>query len=402
MSNPRHKSLTALALVLSLPIFAQSTDPAEQPRDIVVAPQAVELTIGLRTVTSINGNGAENGSGSTALDFSDTYLYVRPRMALATGGLRGGALFAITFPDPYDNPGIPIVAEANAYLENRWMTLRLGRGRLKTRIVPIPTLRDDDFIRFSDAQNPFSSGKSTADHQFGNTLDASFWASPRMYLDLHAENLPNDVFAPSSYTAFSLNSIGASVGYKQIPALAPISVVRQLGLGMNVYHVRAAGQPLLLDTMAGAWLSLLPDPVHNVDLRMQALYSPGVQGADPTTANGTFRSQAVSAVGSLGYAYRPEILPKLRGNLMAGYRGYLSSDAKQYSVAVNAFYALGLNFEAGLQYQFQRSSDSIPRLYGENFQHLIKLALVASFETVFNPRFDERDSILNVESGYVP
>ena len=394
--------LLAGLLLAVAPALAQGTDPADAAPDPALPTPDVELALGLRAVTSLNGNLTGAGSASSAIDFSDTYLYARPRLALTRFGLRAGALIAMTFPDPYVDPGTPLVADANLFLENKWFTLRIGRARLMSRIVPFPTLRDDDLIRYSDAQNPFSDGRSTADHQVGNTLDVNLWASPRHYLDLHAENLPNFVLSPQNYSAFSLNSIGVTLGYKQIPALAPISFLRQVGLGANAYHVRDARQAWLVDVLAGAWLNLLPDPVHRVDWRAQVLYSPGVAGATPDIANGSFRARVISATSSLGYTLRKEMMPTLRAAAVGGYKRYLASGGDQYSVVANVFYALGFATEVGLQYQFQKNSPEVVKLYGEDLQHTIKLVLVGSFETIVNPRFDERDSILNTEGGYLP
>jgi hypothetical protein len=401
MSN-RAVVAVGLLLLTATPAFGQGNDLAEPAPDPAQPRPDVEVGLGLRAVTSLNGNLTGSGATSTAIDFSDTYLYVRPRLALRWFGLRAGALVSATFPDAYVDPGTPLVADANLFIENKWFTLRIGRGRLMSRIVPLPTLRDDDLIRYSEAQDPFSDGRSTADHQIGNTFDLSLWPSPRCFVDLHAENLSSFVLSPQDYSSFSINSIGATLGYKQIPALAPISLLRQVGMGANAYHVKDPSQAWLIDVMAGVWLNLLPDPVHRIDWRAQALYSPGVSGARPDTATGSFRAQVVSAASSLGYTFREEMNPTFRAAIVAGYKRYVSSGGDQYSVVANAFFALGVSTEIGLQYQYQQNSPEVAKLYGENLQHTLKLVLAGSFETVVNPRFDERDSILNTEGGYLP
>lgn len=72
------------------------------------------------------------------------------------------------------------------------------------------------------------------------------------------------------------------------------------------------------------------------------------------------------------------------------------------SVLGNAFYALGQSVEVGVQYQYRRADNSLPRIFGESQVHSIKLAIIGTFETVVNPLFDNRASLLNTESGYLP
>lgn len=397
----RHGLAIAVLLVSTAPAAAQ-VDPSEPPGDPTGATTLEpELAIGLRAVTSVNGIHDENGTNSNALDFSDTYTFLRPRVSLYQSGLRAGGLFGITFPDVYDQPGTLFLADANAFVENSWTAVRIGRGRIRSRLLAFPTLRDDDMIRFSDAQNPFSDGRSTADLQFGNTLDVSLWPTPRWYAVLHAENLESSAL-PLDERAFRLNSLGVTAGYRQIPAESPLSVVRQLAIGANTYHVDRAGQRWTSDVMAGAWIGLLVDPIHSIDLRAQVTYSLGIDGAVPSTPAGAEQSRAVFGIASLGYTYRRRLLPTLRTAIIVGARRYTQAELDQSSVAANVFYSLGATVEVGVQYQYRRNDPGLPDAFGDAQEHSIKLALVGTFETVFGRLFDERDSILNANSRYLP
>lgn len=397
--------LFGLVLVLSP---CQSTaqpqvDPEDAPEDPARTAPWIEWALGVRGVTSFNGARFEDGSTRTAFDFSDSLLYVRPRVPLTVSrDLRGGALFALTFPDAYERPGALLVADAHMFLEHRYALLRLGRGRIKSHIIPSPALRDDDTIRIAEAQNPFSTGGSTADHQFGNMADLTIWPTPRLYGELHAENLSNAVLEPQSLTAFELNSVGLTLGYRQLPSLVTLSVVRQLGFGTNVYRLGIPGAEFAFDLLAGSWLNLIVDPVHTVDWRAQVIYAGGVPGADPSTPTGSFRARSVSAFTSIGYTYRRSLLPTFRTNVVAGYRRYLEGGAAQFTALGNFFWSLGQVVELGLQYQYRRAENGLPRIFGEDQSHSLKIVIVGTFETVVNPLFDDRASILNTESGYVP
>ncbi len=393
----------AAVIVIAFPLIATAqVEPAEAPRDSTAADLEPELAIGIRAVTSVNGVLMDGGDATSAIDFSDTYVFLRPRIAMYGSTLRAGALFAITFPDVYDEPGTLFLADAHAFLDHRYGTLRMGRGRLKSRLIPMPTLRDDDLIRYTDVPNPFSEGIGTADLQYGNILDLSLWPAPRWYVEVHAENLASSALRPVDERAFRINSFGFDAGYRQIPALAPLSAIRQLAIGTNVYHVDSAAQIWTADVLAAAWFGLVVDPVHAVDLRVQGMYSFGIENVVLETPAATQQARAIAAVASIGYTYRRRLLPAWRTNVIGGYRRYTEVDRDQWSIAGNLFHAIGATVEVGLQYQFQRRDAAIPSAFGDDQEHSIKLALTGNFETVFGRLFDERDSLLNTKGGYLP
>ncbi len=383
-------------------LLAASARAQEEPPDPAAPIPAAQFDFGLRAVTSVNGmTSYASGSALGTIDFSDSYAYARGRVPLFSRDARAGVLLAITFPDQYYEPGTLLVAEANAFYESRWLAIRIGRGRIRSLVVPLPTLRDDDLVRWSDVQNPFSDGNSTADHQFGNTVDATLWPTPRFFADVHLENLSRFVLRPESLASFEINSYGLSLGYRQIPALARTSVVRKVGIGANVYRLGLPSQELGVDALAGAWLNVIRDPVHGVDWRLQGIYNRGTPSLAITTLNDTFRAEQVSFTSSLGYSYRREMLPAFRANVIGAYKRYFRDGVDHYSVVANAFYALGATTEIGLQYQF-RSRPRVPESFGDDLAHSIKLAFVLALDMTTNPIFDERDSLLNTESGYLP
>jgi len=374
----------------------------DDPEDPATPPPTSEFQFALRSVTSINGNKAyDRQSAFGVLDFSDTSAMARARTPLLRGTGRVGAMMLLTFPDAYYEPGTLFLGEAHAFYEDKHFHAKIGRSRISSRIIPFPTLRDDDFIRWSDAQNPFSDGRSTADHQFGNTLAVSYYPTPRLFAEIHAENLPTFVLRPDTIAAYRLNSYGLTLGYKQVPALIPLSIVRRIGIGVNTYRLDLPAQQVSFDVLAGAWLNVVADPIHMVDVRLQAIYNRGVPRLPVATLNDSFRTQQVSSMVSLGYSYREQMLPTFRTNVIAGYKRYLAPEIDHVSVAYNAFYSLGINVDVGLQYQM-RTRARIPEAFGDDFSHSIKLALVVSLETGTEPIFDVRESLLNTESGYLP
>ncbi len=395
--------LAVVAACASTPAAAQLVDPEDPPEDPARTDPSVEWRFGVRGVTSVSGTLQEDLGTSASFDVSDSLVFVRPRAPLTfLPDLRGGALFGLTFPDAYEQPGALLVADANVFLEHRWFVFRLGRGRIKSHIIPTPALRDDDLLRFAETQNPFSRGESTADHQYGNVADVSLWPTPTVSVDVHLENLSSGVLAPEALAAFEPNSLGVTVGYRAIPAQTTLSVIRQLGIGANAYRLDLPEAPFAFDAVAGSWLNLLVDPVHTVDWRAQVSWAVGVPGADPTTPTGSFRAASVSSFTSVGYTYRRSLLPTVRANVAGGYRRYLEGGADQLSVLGNVFYALGQNVDVGLQYQYRLADAALPRIFGEEQSHTFKIILIGTFEALLNPLFDDRASPLNTDNGYLP
>ena len=106
-------------------------------------------------------------------------------------------------------------------------------------------------------------------------------------------------------------------------------------------------------------------------------------------------------VSSLGYEYRREMLPTIRTNVIGAYKRYVKNSVDQFTVAANVFYALGATTDIGVQYQF-RSRATIPEAFGDDFAHSVKVGLIVALDGTSTPIFSERNSLLNVESGYLP
>jgi len=79
----------------------------------------------------------------------------------------------------------------------------------------------------------------------------------------------------------------------------------------------------------------------------------------------------------------------------------LLNTTNQFQTILNGFYRLGENFDAGLQYGYSVFKGDLESLFGEN-EHRIKLALVFSVDQLWNEQFDDRESLLNLEHGYIP
>jgi hypothetical protein len=85
-----------------------------------------------------------------------------------------------------------------------------------------------------------------------------------------------------------------------------------------------------------------------------------------------------------------------------GYKTFpdLQNETLAMTLIANGFYRLGENLDIGVQYQFMDLKNDLLNLYTQK-EHSIKLSLVFSFEQFWNKYYDERDSLLNLEHGYL-
>ncbi len=115
------------------------------------------------------------------------------------------------------------------------------------------------------------------------------------------------------------------------------------------------------------------------------------------------RARSWASFTSLRYLYRRLERPSGQLSLSFGPKSYpaLSNTTNQIQIVVNGFYRLGENFDAGLQYEYRAYNGDLESLFGENEQR-IKLALVFSVDQLWNEQFDDRESLLNLEHGYIP
>ena len=364
-----------------------------------------ELTLGVLTLGSATGDfatGANPGHGNIGVvDFSDTALLLRGRTQLYRG-IRGGSVFGLQFPDADSKLGVVFFHQAYVFVQSRHLDIKVGRSRLLSSIIEFPTVRDNDLLPFTDALNPFSDGSTTEDHQYGNVLEISGNIASKYFLSVHAEHLfltPGD----QNSVDFSLNSIGTTLSYKNIPARINNGRVRRLGVGFNYYDAKGDKRPATWNVIAGGAINLLPDPIHLVDFRLQAIYNNGDARTAMTDANSTYRIRSLRVAGALRYLYAKAMIPTFQLALVGGYARYGDDgSADSLSGVINGFYSLGGDFDVGVQYQLRRDSAQVRgALDTPELAHAAQVVLRFGYELTVNA-LPNRDSVLNNEHGYIP
>jgi hypothetical protein len=130
----------------------------------------------------------------------------------------------------------------------------------------------------------------------------------------------------------------------------------------------------------------------------------GITGADVTHSNPDHvmqraRAKSRAVVIALHHTRRPLLLTRWQGSVALAQKSYDDvDDAKQWSVVPALRYRLGAGVDLAAQASYTRFSDGL----GGGSDRLVKAGLIFALDTTFNDTFGERDSLLNLEHGYLP
>ena len=305
-----------------------------------------------------------------------------------SGGLREFVWDAVTDEDARTlKIGLGIQEEANAMLKGELIVYRLNSGTGDVRGVVEKVEGGFLYVRNVSQKEPYRIALTDVASREPLDLDQQeVWSLDEVVARRKAEKEPQDAQGWLLVAQFC-ERVGAFEQAKEgydTAATDEAFLQRELA---RTSSVRMAA--LIADK--GSF-----DELRELRVKMGAnLWKPVKEGLD------TFLTRQVSAVSSLGYTYRRELLPTFRTNVIGAFKRYVDAKATQWSFAANAFYSLGISTEVGLQYQF-RNRSFIPEAFGDNFAHSIKIAFIVAVDTTSGPKFDARDSPLNTESGYLP
>ena len=369
-----------------------------------------EFQLASRGVMSFNVDHISNSSASAINDFSDSGLMIGFRQKLYSN-YRGQMVIGFQFPDADSDLGQIFFNQMFLKIDSKSNVLKMGRSRVRSSLIDFSTLRDDDAIQFTDVLNPFSSGENSEDNQFGNVSEVAHLFKQRYWLRIHGEHFTETPIPPATTeTDFSINSIGVSLEYR-VPQTQVWNrgILSQIGISSNNFltdrpqHSKEINQALKI-LIFSTILNVHPDPVHFWDLRHQTIFNFGFDEIKEISNNSDLaRARSMATFTSLRYLYRKLERPSAQLSLSFGYKSYpeLSNTANQFQSVANGFYRIGENFDVGLQYQYNVFNGDLESLFGED-EHRINLALVFSVDQLWNEQFDDRESLLNLEHGYIP
>ena len=369
-----------------------------------------EFQLGARGVVSFNTDVANHKTTSAVNDFSDSGLLVGFRQKMYNK-FRGQLVIGFQFPDADSDLGQLFFHQTFVKLEDRTNIIKLGRSRVRSALIEFPTLRDDDAMAFTDVLNPFSNGQNSEDNQYGNVAEYAHVFKQRYWIRIHGEHFTKSPIPPeTSETDFSLNAVGFSLQYR-VPRTQIWNrpILQQIGIGFNNFLTDRPGysskwDQALKNVIFSTILNLRPDPVYFWDIRGQLIYNLGFEEITAVTDYAELtRAKSVGGFISLRYLHRKLERPDIQVALSAGYKTFpdLTNKTDQYQLVGNLFYRLGAEFDVALQVQYKQFRGDLKNLYGDN-QIRFQIGLVYSIDHAWNRQFDDRDSLLNLEHGYIP
>ncbi len=369
-----------------------------------------EIQLGARGVMSFNADIQGSQKTTSANDFSDTGILLGFRQKLYSN-FRGQMVIGLQFPDADSDLGQVFFHQTFLKIEDQKNILKMGRSRVLSALIEFPTLRDDDALPLTDVLNPFSSGENTEDNQYGNVIEAAHVFAQRYWLRLHGEHFTKTPQPPAtSETDFSLNAVGLAFEYR-VPETQIWNRprIQQLGISLNNFLTDREGysnqfDQTLKNVLVSGIFNIMPDPVYFVDARFQVVYNLGFDEIKTITDYYDLtRATAAAHFFSLRFLYRKLERPTLQLALSGGFKVFpnLTRQTKQWQIVANAFYRLGENFDLALQVQQSKFSGDLQAMYGQS-ETRFQVGFVYSVDQRWNKQFDDRNSLLNLEHGYIP
>lgn len=371
-----------------------------------------EIEIGFKTIAT--GNFYSNqGAASLELpvlnegeqvisDFSDSYFLIGANQKLYNDW-RGQMVLGLSFPDAGSGLGQVFYNQAFIQVENKENIFKAGRSTSRSTLLEFPTLRDDDALQYNFALNPFSNGLNTEDNQYANVLEYTHIFSNRWWASVHGENY-QDFEKPND---FSLNGIGGSLVYR-VPEtqIWNRGFLQEVGVSYNNYltdRPETNVEDVLTNIIGSIALNLKPDPVNFIDFKAQIIQNMGFDDIRGITDYSDYtRTKSTGFYGSFRYVYRKLERPTLMTTFGFGYKDFsnLENNTNQWMSIISFFYRIGNNFDFIAQYRYSQNNGDLVPLLGES-QHRFQLGLAYTFNKIFNSQFDNRNSILNLEHGYL-
>ncbi len=368
------------------------------------------LTLGGRLIatpfyaTTKGAPGIRDGSQSQ-VDISDSGLLFRFDKRIYSNKAIAGAIVGFTKPDQDDDLKDDVYFHhLYGFLQSQRFQVVLGRTRLRNTLLEFPTLRDDDLIDYTHVPNASSFAENDQYQIFGTQMAfdwyldnrnnaISVWLSGRMETDLAGKPLQE----------FNLNTFGFGWNYQVSEDMQYVKRLRQAGVYLETQKIDVnTGDNSMNAIIAGAEWNLNLNPPKSWSVALQAIYNEGIDGATIATHIGRARSKYRAVTMALRYTSRPKLLTRSQTAIIFGYKDFSGfSNASQYSIAPSYVYRLGQGIDLVAQYIYTKRDSALAVATGTEREHVLQAGIVFSFSKRFDDNIGERDSILNIEHGYI-
>jgi hypothetical protein len=373
--------LAIIASVVTPAVLALEVDREVLPR----------IQLGGRIMASIDAVDLDSDPDAEAnINLEDSSLLVRFDKRLYGDGV-AGATIGFT-----ENKDAVVFHQLNGFYWNRDYAVNIGRGRLRNTLLELPLMRDDDLLAYTHVEN--ASSDEEFDQIFGKQISFDLFIDQKIQrVGLWVGTRRNDTDIVYANAPNGFDSMGASYIYEQPEDLRYVKRLRHAGLVVDGQKVETtAGEEWSLSLIAGAEANLNIDPRRSWSLAGQAIVNQGVSDS-PVVAN-LAASESTSMVLSLRYTGRPKLLTRYQAGLTFAHKDYADiSKGSQWSVVSSAFYRLGQGVDLLAQLSYTDYGDGL----GGGNDAIAQVGMAFSFDAMFNDTIGARDSILNLEHGYI-
>jgi len=391
--------ITHFAVAVSLLLVAQHTAALEVDREVIP-----RVTLGGRVIATVDAVDLDSEPDKKdEINLDDSSVLMRFDKRMYQDGVAGAVVGYRTFEE-----GLRF-HQLFAFYWNQDINAELGLTRIRNSIIEFPIIRDEDLLSYTHVGN--TSSNEEFDQLYGKHL-AFDWFVDRKIQKVGVwtgtrETSDSITNANITNTPDGFDYYGAGYIYEQPEDLRYVKWIRHAGLVYDTQKVRVGSN----DEWMGAWIAgiefnLNMNPVSNWSMGLQAIGNEGtgpINAADinytnPDAISNQARAKSNSLVASLRYTGRPMLLTRWQAALTAAYKDYSDvNDAKQWSLVPNVVYRLGQGVDLLAQYIHTDYGDGL----GGGSDNTFQVGVSFSLEARFNDNIGERDSIINLEHGYI-
>lgn len=386
-----------LAASILLSAFVDTVSALEVDRGVMP-----RITLGgrvLTTLDSVERDSEPDHKGGVNL--SDSALLLRFDKRMFRKGVAGAV---VGFQEAGDDDSGVRMHELHTFYWDRDQSFLLGRSRLRNTIIEFPLLRDDDLLDYTHVGN--ASSNEEYDQIVGNQFVYNWHADKKIQqYSLWAATRNNEAAMTGAPDGF--DSAGVGYNYEQPEDLRYVKRIRHAGFLFDRQRVnRGNGVDWMNAMVAGIEFNLNRNPLANWSVAVQGVVNQGagdvalsdiaVGATNAVSSRAAAKSDAL--VASIRYTSRPHLLTRWQGGLAIARKNFSDfSDATQWSIAPSFFYRIGQGVELLGQAMYTDYSDDP----GGGRDMTLQLGIAFSLESIFNDTIGERNSILNLEHGYI-
>jgi len=386
-NNKFNFALLALSSLLVQNVFALEVDREVMPR----------ITLGGRTIVTADNYGYLKGAVTNKKDTintDDSALILRfdKHMYGVESGVAGAV---IGFREVSNSV---IFHQLNAFYWNKNIEFRMGKSKLRNTIIEFPTLRNEDLVDYTHVNT--ASSDEEFDQVYGDIISFDWYFSgSNQSIGTWAGTRKNDTTntgAPDGY-----DTKGFNYQYKPSEDLQYLKRIRHAGILVDSQKVQTAtGEKWMQAVIAGVELNLNINPTSSWSLGLQTISNNGLDGANGLSSiSSRAKIKSSAQVLSLRYTRRPLLLTRWQVGLSVASKKYDNiTNAKNTSIIANFSYRLGQGVNLMTQI---KQTDYSNAINNGNDEMVIQAGISFQFDAVFNNSIGERNSILNLEHGYL-